>query len=358
MDVALTELRPEGLRRFQALEADAVSAVAARFRAAHGSAYQAFGPRGWDACRQDLAFHLEFLRPVLEFGLLQPMVDYLSWLSIVLASRGIPVEHLATSLDWLGAFFVDHMDPADSVVVTAALTAAWNGFLQVGNAPPAPARPAEPWTEAAAFEAAVLAGDTGEALAVMNRCIDAGRSLVDFEQHVIQASLYQIGEKWQCGQVTVAQEHMATAIVQAVMTAGLLRSPPPAIIGKKVLLGCVAGNHHAIGLRMVSDAFQLGGWEVQYLGADVPTASLVRHAAEWQPDLLGLSVCFPQQLGVVKEVIAQLRQRLGAARPAVMVGGLAINRFDQLAGIVGADAHSANAPAALAYANQSSAVEV
>jgi len=59
---------------------------------------------------------------------------------------------------------------------------------------------------------------------------------------------------------------------------------------------------------------------------------------------------------VVKEVIAQLGERLGGARPAVIVGNLAINRFNQLAGMVGADAHSANAQAAVIYANQSSAV--
>ena len=71
----------------------------------------------------------------------------------------------------------------------------------------------------------------------------------------------------------------------SVMTMGLLRSPPPAPIDRRVLLACVAGNHHAVGLRMVADAFQLAGWDVQYLGANVPTAALVRQAAEWNPTL-------------------------------------------------------------------------
>ncbi len=137
----------------------------------------------------------------------------------------------------------------------------------------------------------------------MDKCIDAGGSLVDFEGRVIQPSLYSIGEKWQVGEVTVAQEHMASAIVQAVMTAGLLRSPPPVLIGKRVLLACVAGNHHAIGLRMVCDAFQLAGWDVQYLGADVPTESLLDQVAKWKPDLLALSASFAQHLATVKDVI-------------------------------------------------------
>jgi hypothetical protein len=32
-----------------------------------GSAYAQFGPRGRDAWREDLTFHLEFLKPVLKF---------------------------------------------------------------------------------------------------------------------------------------------------------------------------------------------------------------------------------------------------------------------------------------------------
>lgn len=357
MNAGLGTLRSEGLDRFHALQADAVCAVTERFYATHGSAYERFGPRGRDACREDLAFHLDFLRPVLEFGLLQPMVDYLCWLGSMLAARGIPMEHLAVSLEWLGEFFDERMDTGDGAVVSAAMTAAWTNCVKAQETPATPLRSTERWPEAAMFEAALLAGNQSEALTVMNRCLDCGHSLVNVELNVIQASLYQIGEKWQAGQVSVAQEHMATAIVQSVMTAGLLRSQPPAMIGKRVLLACVAGNHHAIGLRMVSDAFQLAGWDVQYLGANVPTPALIRQVAEWKPDLVGLSVSFPQQLRIVKGIMAQLSERFGSARPAVVIGGLAINRFDQLAGMVGADAHSANAQAAVVYANRSSTVK-
>jgi hypothetical protein len=105
MDSALTTLGADGLRRLQALQSDAVSAVTERFHAAHGPVYEQFGPHGRDACRQDLSFHLELLRPVLEFGLLQPMVDYLCWLGSVLAARAIPVDHVGLSLEWLAAFF-------------------------------------------------------------------------------------------------------------------------------------------------------------------------------------------------------------------------------------------------------------
>jgi MerR family transcriptional regulator, light-induced transcriptional regulator len=103
---------------------------------------------------------------------------------------------------------------------------------------------------------------------------------------------------------------------------------------------------------MVADSFQLAGWEIQYLGADVPTGSLIQQIGKWSPNLVGLSLSFAQQLPVVRDVISQLSVRFGAARPPVIIGGLAINRFDALAGIVGADAHGEDARTAIGTANQ------
>lgn len=347
LPAAVTQLRTEGLQRFQDLRADAVSAVTERFYSTHGSAYESFGPRGREACREDLASHLEFLRPALEFGLLQPMVDYLCWLDSVLTVRRIPAEHLTQSLDWLSEFFTAHLEAQDAVLVVAALQAARAGFLHARTQALAPPTCPESWLEAAAFEAALLGGKQRESLAIVDRLLGNGHHLVDIELHVIQPALYRIGEAWQANRVSVAQEHVATAIAQAVMTAGLLRSPPATAIDRSALLACVEGNHHEVGLRMVADALQLAGWEVQYLGANVPTRALVAHVIQSRPHLLGLSVSFAQQLRAVQAIITQLEEHLGNARPGVMLGGLAVNRFEPLARMVGADTFSPDAKAAL-----------
>jgi methanogenic corrinoid protein MtbC1 len=349
----LTTLAPEGLQRFRSLQSEAVNAVTKLFYSAHGSMYARFGARGREACREDIASHLDFLRPVLEFGELQPMVDYLAWLSSVLAARSIPHDHVALSLEWLATFFVERMEGNEGWVVSDALHAARTEFLRAVEAPEASPCPLEHPEEQAAFLAALLAGRRNDALSVVDRWFDDQRSLVDLEQHLITPSLYQIGRKWQMNQVTVAQEHMATAIVQSVMTVGLMRSSPSSLIGKSVLLACVEGNNHAIGLNMLSDAFQLDGWDVQYLGPNMPTSSLVEQIIESKPDLVGLSVSFPQQFPFVKDIVAQMNGRLGGSRPRVIIGGLAINQFAPLAGAVNADAYMSNAAAAVAYGNQS-----
>jgi methanogenic corrinoid protein MtbC1 len=143
---------------------------------------------------------------------------------------------------------------------------------------------------------------------------------------------------------------LATAIAQSVMTFGLLQMEIPASSGRRVLLACVAGNNHAVGLQMVSDAFQMAGWQVQYLGANVPSSALIAQVRLFKPALLGLSVSFAQQLRVVKDLMSRLKESLGTERPAVIVGGMAINQFNRLAGEFGADGWSPNAAEAVTLA--------
>ncbi|MBK7473122.1 MAG: cobalamin-dependent protein [Betaproteobacteria bacterium] len=275
-------------------------------------------------------------------------MDYLRWLGGVLATRDVPEEHLALSIEWLADYFATAMEEPDAAIVVAALRRTQSRLLEPDNAEPGiyglmPER----WAECDAFESALLAGGRRGAEAQFDRCLAQGHGLVEAELHVIQPALYNIGQKWQDNQVTVAQEHLATAISQSVMTYGLLKSEVPPANGRRTVLACVEGNQHAVGLQMVADAFQLAGWDVHYLGANVPTGALLQHVVNCRPDLLGLSVSFAQQLRVVKDVIARL-QAHGADRPPVVIGGLAINQFDSLAGTLGADAWSPDARAAVA----------
>lgn len=338
-----------GLGRFQALRSVATERVADRFGTAHAEDYAPYGARGREACRQDIAYHLEFLAPVLEFGIVQPMVDYLRWLEGVLDSRGIPADHLAVSLEWLAQYYAEAMPGPYGEAVAGALRMAVARLLDPRGAPaPADASMPRAWPECGAFTTALLEGDRHAAAAVFERALDANASLVDVALHLVQPALYAIGRNWQANQASVAQEHLATAIAQSLLTEGLLRSKSPAWNGRKVLLACVQDNHHAVGLQMVADAFQLAGWQVQYLGANVPTSALIAQVRKYEPDVLGLSVSFAHQLRGVRDVLTPLPD-LGP-RPAVIVGGLAINQFDQLADHLGADAWGRDAAEAVSRA--------
>jgi len=349
-DPTFVALDEPGLRQFADLRAQAIAAVSGRFYSEHAQVYAAFGPRGNEACRQDLGYHLDFLRPALEFGDAQPMLDYLRWLETVLQARDIPAAHLAQSVEWLADFFLAAMTPPAGPVVHGALQGVRSLYLApragIGSAEPQ-APPA--WPECAQFTDALLAGDRGDASHLMTTCQARSGSLVDTELHLVQPALYSIGRQWQANEVTVAQEHLATALSTTMMSDGLQRSVPAAPNGRKVLLACVEGNQHSVGLQMVADAFLLDGWDVQYLGAGVPPGAIVAQATRFRPDLIGLSVSFAHQLDQVKVVMRRLAAMPG--RPPVLLGGLAINQFAQLAAQLGADGWSADARSAVAQAH-------
>ena len=331
-----------GMNAFKALERGAVAAVTQRLHETFVADTYTAGDPDYLQCADDVAYQLEFLRPVLEFGTVQPLVNYLHWQESCIPQSSLAAAHVPESLQYAADFFADKLVAPYGASVKAVLGVVNDAFLRPAEFSMEALEAPAAWPQTADFLAALLAGNHTAAITELNRAMDVGTGLIDFELHVIQPALYRIGALWQANQVSVAQEHLASAIVHTVMTMGLLRSPQDNLNGKKVLLACVEGNHHAVGLRMVADSFMLSGWDVQYLGANVPTESLVEQVTNWRPELLGLSVSFASQIPVAKAVIQTLKNRLAQQSPAVMIGGLAINRCEPMAVVAGADAHFAD----------------
>ncbi len=338
-----------GLQRYRALRDDLIAIVLAQYeRAVAGSE-----PRGSAdnrrTMREYLGYGLEFLAPVLEFGIMAPMVDYLRWVESVLVGRHLPPDALVRVLDLVADGCAAHMTAGDGVIITAALQRIRREFVAEHDPVEGGATRHEPeaWAECGEFADALIDGDRRHALWMLDSRLARGRSLIEAEIHLIQPALYEIGRRWQQNRVTVAQEHLATAIARSVMAQGLARSPVESPNGRTVLLACVAGNRHSLGLQMVADAFQLSGWTVQYLGADVPTADLLSHVARLRPDLVGLSASFAHQLTIVREIIDRLITAYGSDRPSVIVGGLGANQFEEITGRLGADGWHADAASAV-----------
>lgn len=340
----------ETIDRFLAARDEAVAHATAASLAAWPELFARRGQRAREACAEDIAFHLDFLRPTLETGDLSPFTAYLGWLAQLLSSRSVPGDSLPRSLDDLAVFFSGRLGSAAAPVLAAL--AAGREALAAGFPAPSYDRPCpEPWNEAEAFTEAMLQGQRREASALFGQALDREDSLAGAEIHVVQPALYEVGRRWQRNRVSVAQEHLATAMAQSVMAQGFGRVQPAADNGRKALLACPAGNHHSVGLRMVADAFELDGWTVHYLGANVPQAALIDQIKLLGPDLVGLSASLPQQLRGLRETIAALRASFPDSGPRIVVGGLVFNQFPLLAQGVGgevlaADALSASAAAA------------
>lgn len=173
------------------------------------------------------------------------------------------------------------------------------------------------------FLRAQLAGDRRAALRLL---IDEGmqRGVRHTDaQAVIQEAQREIGRLWQENQITIAQEHMATAISQLVLSHVYQQAEAAPDNGRRVIVACVEGELHDFPARLVADALDLEGFGVRYLGANVPTRALLTMIREEKPDLVVLSVTMSSNVQTLREVIALMRREIGPDL-TIAVGGSAV----------------------------------
>ena len=90
-------------------------------------------------------------------------------------------------------------------------------------------------------------------------------------------------------------------------------------------------------MRWACDAFEMAGWEVELL-QNAATADTLLHALrEMGPQLMGLSAALPPHLLATRELLRQQRDALGGAMPRVILGGLAVNQYPEIARGMGAE---------------------
>ena len=193
---------------------------------------------------------------------------------------------------------------------------------------------------------AQLRGDRAAALRVIvDNAVSAAATVPDLYLYVIQPAQYEIGRLWEESRISVAEEHIASAITRFVISCLVHYSPRAYRNGKKALFGCVEGEHHDIGPLICSDFFEMAGFETRFVGADVPTRCLLHAIERERPDLVGLSVSLPHNLKALGRAAAEVRRAFGA-QVTLAAGGLAVQAipsFSQDLGIVslGSDALSA-----------------
>lgn len=196
------------------------------------------------------------------------------------------------------------------------------------------------------FADLLLLRPPAEARAAALRLLHQGVSPRAIDLDVLAPALREVGHRWQQGQATVAQEHLATAVVGSVMAviASRLQERPP--LGRRIVLACTSDEMHELGLRMVSDFLEADGWEVLYVGASTPGPDLLLLVDRFQPDVVGLSTTRTTHLPVVQAIVSSLRQR--ANPPFVILGGAAYGGDATLARWLGGDAFAPDAGAASA----------
>lgn len=136
--------------------------------------------------------------------------------------------------------------------------------------------------------------DPHRATHLIRDAVLGGESIQRLVTEVLAPAQHRVGERWQGGEWSIAQEHAATAIVDDLL--GLLAVDVPRGRRGTVVLICAEGEWHVTPARMAALLWRADGWRVDFLGASTPPRHVRRTLGELRADLVAISCTLPLAL--------------------------------------------------------------
>ncbi len=115
----------------------------------------------------------------------------------------------------------------------------------------------------------------------------------------------------------------------------------------RAFIVCPPNELHEVGPRLLVDALEADGWQIDFFGVTTPLRRVVAAARELQPRFIGLTCAIPRNLDGLKDTVRELRDELGAACPPIVVGGSVFRGDPELWKESGADLFAPDLPAAV-----------
>jgi MerR family transcriptional regulator, light-induced transcriptional regulator len=146
-----------------------------------------------------------------------------------------------------------------------------------------------------------------------------------FAEGVAVPLLRRLGSGWAEGTLSVAHEHLASAVLRR--TLGTLLAETEAPEGAPVLVCATpAGQAHEFGVLIAAVMASTAGWRVVYLGADLPAPDIAEAVKSTGARAVALSVIFPSDDPALPAELRRLRSAI-APEVRVLVGGAGIEHL-------------------------------
>jgi excisionase family DNA binding protein len=179
----------------------------------------------------------------------------------------------------------------------------------------------------AQFEARLLAGDEPGAWNVLESALASEYSPSEALLQLVAPALESIGDRWHVGELTVADEHRASAVATRLISrigARFARRGPKR---GSVVITTPPAELHSAPVAIAADLLRWAGFNVIELGADTPADALIEILAT-VPDLVTVAMGCTTDASTTsaRRVIARLRKALPDT--TVLVGGAAVADAD------------------------------
>ena len=210
--------------------------------------------------------HVHFMGTVFSTGNFELLARIAPWVYRAYAGHGFSYDYFPLELNaWIEAInrFIDNEPTEPVIAVYEWLIRNHETLITLSQKPQEPVPVDERWLETKnAFLKGLLDGDHRSCLHISGDFVTSTADVASFYLQVIQPSMYEVGLLWEKGHVSVAREHLASAIISRVMATISTSGPlPPSPFKGKVLIAASPEELHEIGAWMVSDILEHNGWE-------------------------------------------------------------------------------------------------
>jgi excisionase family DNA binding protein len=188
------------------------------------------------------------------------------------------------------------------------------------------------------LEARLLAGDEPGAWGVLESALASEHSPNEALLQLVAPALESIGDRWHAGELTVADEHRASAVAMRLISRIGARFVPRGPKRGSVVITTPPAELHSGPVAIAADLLRWAGFDAIELGANTPADALAQTLAA-VPDLLAVALACTTEVSTtsVRRVITHLHGALPSI--TVLIGGAAIADAGQ-ARRLGADGFS------------------
>ena len=171
------------------------------------------------------------------------------------------------------------------------------------------------------FHSALVTGNKITCKKIVKELLNDDIPLRELYIEYFQKSLYEIGSLWEHNRISVAVEHVATGIIEQLMSFVYPLLFEDTDKDKKVLVSCIANEYHQVGAKMVCDIFEMNGWDSYFVGSNIPIEDLIDMIGEKQPDIVGLSISIYFNIPVLLNTIKYIKNNFPEVE--IIIGGQA-----------------------------------
>jgi DNA-binding transcriptional MerR regulator/methylmalonyl-CoA mutase cobalamin-binding subunit len=140
-------------------------------------------------------------------------------------------------------------------------------------------------------------------------------------EQVLVPLMRQIGDLWHQGSLRPVHEHLASSVVRSFL-GGMQGAYHPEVSAPHLVVTTPARQRHELGALLAAATAAGEGWQVTYLGPDLPPEEIAAAALQKGARAVALSITYPPDDPMLVDDLRRLRRLLGS-RTALIVGGRA-----------------------------------